>query len=149
MGTVADATVYLREALDMSQIIYFSIPVFILLIGAELLYARITRQSLYEWRDSLACLAMGLGNVIISAGWKALVWGTVFFWLYQYRLFDIPTNRWWAWALILVLEDFCYYWFHRLHHEVRFMWAAHVNHGSRASGHGITPRRIIPNMVSS
>jgi sterol desaturase/sphingolipid hydroxylase (fatty acid hydroxylase superfamily) len=114
----------------MSQIIYFSIPVFLLLIGAELLYSRVTRQQLYEWRDSLACLAMGLGNVIISAGWKALAWGAVFFWIYQYRLFDIPMTAWWAWALILVLEDFCYYWFHRLHHEIRFMWAAHVNHHS-------------------
>ncbi len=114
----------------MSQIIYFSIPVFILLIAAELLYARITRQQLYEWRDTLACLAMGLGNVFISAGWKALVWGAVFYGLYQYRLFDIPMTAWWAWALILLLEDFCYYWFHRLHHEVRCLWAAHVNHHS-------------------
>src|SRR5690606_4197828 len=24
------------------------------------------------------------------------------------------------------------------------VWAAHTNHGSRASGHGMTPRRIIP-----
>jgi sterol desaturase/sphingolipid hydroxylase (fatty acid hydroxylase superfamily) len=114
----------------VSQIIYFSIPVFILLIAAELLYARVTRRQLYEWRDTLACLAMGLGNVIISAGWKALVWGAVFYWIYQYRLFDIPMTAWWAWALILVLEDFCYYWFHRLHHEVRCLWAAHVNHHS-------------------
>jgi sterol desaturase/sphingolipid hydroxylase (fatty acid hydroxylase superfamily) len=114
----------------VSQIIYFSIPAFILLIGAELLYARITRQQLYEWRDTLANLAMGLGNVIISAGWKAVVWGAVFFGLYQYRLFDIPMTAVWAWALILVLEDFCYYWFHRLHHEVRCLWAAHVNHHS-------------------
>lgn len=129
-GTIADAIVHLREAHDMSQIIYFSIPVFLLLISAELLYARISRQQLYEWRDSLACLAMGLGNVIISAGWKALVWGVVFFWLYQYRVFDIPMTAWWAWALILLLEDFCYYWFHRAHHEVRFMWAGHVNHHS-------------------
>lgn len=130
VGTIADAIVCLREAHDMSQIIYFSIPVFILLIAAELLYGRLTRQQLYEWRDSLACLAMGLGNVIVSAGWKALIWGAVFAWLYQFRLFEIPANTWWAWALILVLEDFCYYWFHRLHHEIRFMWAAHVNHHS-------------------
>jgi sterol desaturase/sphingolipid hydroxylase (fatty acid hydroxylase superfamily) len=114
----------------MSQIIYFSIPVFLLSIAAELLYARQTKQALYEWHDTLACLAMGLGNVIISAAWKALAWGVLFAWLYQHRLFEIPMTAWWAWALILVVEDFCYYWFHRLHHEIRFMWAAHVNHHS-------------------
>ncbi|MCX5739849.1 MAG: sterol desaturase family protein, partial [Proteobacteria bacterium] len=30
----------------------------------------------------------------------------------------------------LLADDFCYYWFHRLHHEVRFFWAAHVTHHS-------------------
>jgi sterol desaturase/sphingolipid hydroxylase (fatty acid hydroxylase superfamily) len=33
-------------------------------------------------------------------------------------------------VLLLFAEDFCYYWFHRLHHEVRALWAAHVNHHS-------------------
>jgi sterol desaturase/sphingolipid hydroxylase (fatty acid hydroxylase superfamily) len=30
--------------------------------------------------------------------------------------------------VLFFAEDLCYYWFHRLHHEVRFLWAAHVNH---------------------
>jgi sterol desaturase/sphingolipid hydroxylase (fatty acid hydroxylase superfamily) len=33
-------------------------------------------------------------------------------------------------VLLFFAEDFCYYWFHRFHHEVRFFWAAHVNHHS-------------------
>ncbi|MGH8530490.1 MAG: sterol desaturase family protein [Nevskiales bacterium] len=114
----------------MSALIYFSIPAFLLLIGGELWYARASRQQLYEWRDSMACLTMGLGNVIISAAWKALAMGALFAWIYQYRWFEIPANTWWSWALLIVLEDFFYYWFHRLHHEIRFMWAAHVNHHS-------------------
>ena len=32
--------------------------------------------------------------------------------------------------MLLFAEDLCYYWFHRIHHEVRFLWAAHVNHHS-------------------
>ena len=50
-------------------------------------------------------------------------------WFYQFRLFDIPVV-WWSWILLLFAEDFCYYWFHRLHHEVRALWAAHENHHS-------------------
>ena len=33
-------------------------------------------------------------------------------------------------ALALLADDFAYYWFHRLHHEVRVLWAAHVTHHS-------------------
>lgn len=29
-----------------------------------------------------------------------------------------------------MLDDFTYYWFHRISHECRFWWAAHVNHHS-------------------
>lgn len=49
--------------------------------------------------------------------------------LYPFRLFDIP-NVWWVWPLVILAEDHAYCWFHRVHHESRFFWAAHVNHHS-------------------
>jgi sterol desaturase/sphingolipid hydroxylase (fatty acid hydroxylase superfamily) len=36
----------------------------------------------------------------------------------------------WAWVLLFFLDDLTYYWFHRLNHEVRVLWAGHVNHHS-------------------
>ena len=35
-----------------------------------------------------------------------------------------------GWLLALVFYDFCYYWLHRLGHEVAVLWAAHVVHHS-------------------
>ena len=49
-------------------------------------------------------------------------------WAWQYRVFDIPMTAIWAWVALILLEDLTYYWFHRLSHERRFWWAAHVNH---------------------
>lgn len=115
---------------QMSTIIYYAIPIFIVSMLVELGYSRLVQKPIYEWRDSLACLGMGLGNVAIAALAKTVTF-IPFFWIWEnHRLFDIPMTAWWAWALILVAEDFCYYWFHRLHHEVRCLWAAHVNHHS-------------------
>jgi sterol desaturase/sphingolipid hydroxylase (fatty acid hydroxylase superfamily) len=37
------------------------------------------------------------------------------------------------WAAAFVVEDFTYYWFHRCSHDVRILWAAHVNHHSSES----------------
>jgi sterol desaturase/sphingolipid hydroxylase (fatty acid hydroxylase superfamily) len=82
----------------------------------------------YAVNDTAASLSMGLGNVMLSLGSK-LVALFVYSFCYEHRLLDLGATAW-AWVLIFPLEDFCYYWFHRMHHEVRFLWAAHENHHS-------------------
>lgn len=53
----------------------------------------------------------------------------LYLWLFGWRLFDIDINAL-SFLVLLVLQDFCYYWFHRASHRVRWMWAAHVAHHS-------------------
>jgi sterol desaturase/sphingolipid hydroxylase (fatty acid hydroxylase superfamily) len=112
----------------MSVIIAYAVPIFLLLLVLEALVGRRGGVRGYEVRDTFASLAMGLGNVGIAAITKGVMFAT---WvvLYEYRLFDLG-HSWWVWPLLIVAEDFCYYWFHRAHHEVRLLWAAHVNHHS-------------------
>lgn len=118
----------------MSRLIYWSIPAFIVMMLVEGLWVwRATKEGRairgYERRDTAASLAMGVGNVLLSVGTKV---GVLVLWdiLWKIRIFTIPEGVWWAWLLLFVAEDFCYYWFHRVHHEVRLFWAAHVNHHS-------------------
>lgn len=107
-----------------------AVPFFVLAVILEILLARFgVIKANYEGRDTMASLGMGLGRsvaAILTAGvtFAATVW------VYQHRLFDIPFDAWWSWAAIFFLEDLTYYWFHRLSHERRFWWAAHVNHHS-------------------
>jgi sterol desaturase/sphingolipid hydroxylase (fatty acid hydroxylase superfamily) len=83
----------------------------------------------YRLKDTLASIAMRFGNVgsnmllgaMVLAGYTAA---------YDVRLWTVPASAPWAWALLFVLDDFTYYWFHRISHECRFWWAAHVNHHS-------------------
>lgn len=37
---------------------------------------------------------------------------------------------WWTALLMLLVQDFLYYWQHRLHHVIRILWACHVVHHS-------------------
>ncbi|HEX5064448.1 MAG TPA: sterol desaturase family protein [Kofleriaceae bacterium] len=115
----------------MSNLVLYSIPAFIALIVLELLWAKRHPEAVgYEPRDTVASLSMGLANVMVSAGAKLL--SIPFFaWVYQHRVLELgqPT-LWWSWLVLLASEDFCYYWFHRSHHEVRVLWAVHVNHHS-------------------
>jgi sterol desaturase/sphingolipid hydroxylase (fatty acid hydroxylase superfamily) len=114
----------------VSVLIAFAVPVFLVLIVLEAVLAARRRGAVrgYESRDTFASLAMGIGNVLVSLVTKA--WALA---LYEvvalFAIFEIEFS-WWVLPLLIVCEDFCYYWFHRLHHEVRFLWAAHVNHHS-------------------
>jgi len=118
----------------MSTLIYWAIPFFVLTMVLEALWARrAVREGReirgYEGKDTAANLAMGLGNVAVAGLMKAALIGA-WFWLYEQRFFDLPTNVAWVWVLLFFTEDLCYYAFHRASHEVRFFWAAHVNHHS-------------------
>jgi sterol desaturase/sphingolipid hydroxylase (fatty acid hydroxylase superfamily) len=116
----------------MSVLIYAAVPIFLLTIFLERGWARRRRHHAdivgYMRRDTLASLAMGTGNVIIAAGTKL---GAVaaMMWLYEHRLITLP-DAWWIWIAVFFAEDLCYYAFHRASHEIRFFWAAHVNHHS-------------------
>ncbi len=72
---------------------------------------------------------MGLGSSVAGLLTAGLILATTL-WVYEHRLFTIPMTAIWAWVAIFFLEDLTYYWFHRLSHERRFWWAAHVNHHS-------------------
>ena len=113
----------------MSVIALYAVPAFIILIVLEA-WALRSRADVrgFEVRDTAASLTMGIGNVVVATITKATTLG-LYLLVHQYALFDLG-HAWWLWLLLIPAEDFCYYWFHRLHHEVRFLWAAHVNHHS-------------------
>ena len=115
----------------MSNLVLYSIPAFIALIVLEVLWAKRHPEAVgYESRDTAASLSMGLANVLVSAGAKLL--SIPFFaWVYEHRVLELGQPAlWWSWLVLLFAEDFFYYWFHRCHHEVRLLWAVHVNHHS-------------------
>ncbi len=106
----------------------FAIPVFIALIIIEVIINAKKNLNLYKFKDSTANITMGLGSVVIGLLTKTFAF-FVFLWIYQFRLFEIP-NTWWMWALLLLADDVTFYWYHRLAHQIRFFWAAHVQHHS-------------------
>jgi sterol desaturase/sphingolipid hydroxylase (fatty acid hydroxylase superfamily) len=113
----------------VADLLLYSIPLFILSLFVERAIVKRRRDLKgYEVKDSLASLSMGLLNVFISAGAK-LVTIPLYTWIYEHRVLDLAA-AWWGWLVLLFAEDCCYYWFHRIHHEVRVLWAAHVVHHS-------------------
>jgi sterol desaturase/sphingolipid hydroxylase (fatty acid hydroxylase superfamily) len=116
------------DDLQLPNVVLYAIPAFIVLCLLEALIGRWRGRFEHDYRDSAASLAMGLGNVVIGTATGGVIL-VASLWVHQFRLFDIG-YAWWAFLAVLFAEDFVYYWFHRLSHEHRFWWAAHVNHHS-------------------
>lgn len=119
----------LQELYSSPDPALYAIPFFLLCIALELYVARREHLAIYQTPDSVASITMGIGSIITTLITKSAAF-FVFIYLYNnYRLFDIPV-AWWSWVLLLFADDFSFYWHHRLSHEVRLLWAAHVNHHS-------------------
>ena len=106
-----------------------AIPAFIALMILEALVVAGKAVRGYEARDTATSLTMGVGNLVVSFSIKAVTFG-LFAGLYAWRVVDWNPYTVAGWCAAIVAYDFLYYWFHRAHHEVRFLWAAHVNHHS-------------------
>jgi len=51
-------------------------------------------------------------------------------WLYAHRLWTLPMDHWTGWVACFVGQEFCYYWYHRAAHRVRWFWCTHAIHHS-------------------
>ncbi len=82
----------------------------------------------YEKRDTWASVLMGLVSLATVALLNlAIIAISEVLW--HHRVTDLGSS-WLGWTVAMIGWDFAYYWTHRWEHEVRFFWAAHVNHHS-------------------
>ena len=101
----------------------------LLLIPIELVLAsRGWIRAEYDVRDTLANVAVSVGSIFFWGSFNWILLGVVAI-AYQHRLTDVPFT-WWSLVLAFVLEDFRYYWWHRIGHRSRWFWASHVVHHS-------------------
>ncbi len=83
----------------------------------------------YDWRAYFA----SLGDLVLRIAFRLLPLGlatSALNWLWDQRLYTMPLQSVWPWALLFVGQDFFYYWMHRADHRVRWLWATHSVHHS-------------------
>ncbi|MFC8272877.1 sterol desaturase family protein [Streptomyces sp. NPDC057271] len=116
---------------ELPQILVWAAPAFLLLIVVEWLSYRFhsdDEELGYSAKDTATSMTMGAGTLAFGLLWRIppLV---VYSALYTVTPLRVPVLCS-TLPLILLAQDFCYYWEHRSHHVVRFLWATHVVHHS-------------------
>lgn len=114
---------------DFPNVTELAIPFFVVAILIELLVIRYFKgRGDYETRDTTTSLLMGVGNVASGLLLGFVAFG-VLMWAWQYRIVDLGTS-WAVIALCFIVDDLRYYWYHRIAHRCRWVWAEHVIHHS-------------------
>ena len=114
---------------NFPPVIIYAIPFFVLAMLLEFFVASTKNIKSYTAKDAFSSIAMGLGNVFIGLVSKLFVFAALYYVYENFRVFTIPIT-WWSFIILIFLDDFSYYWFHRTSHENRFFWASHVVHHS-------------------
>ncbi len=117
-------------ALLQDDLILLVLPLFLLGVIIESAYSAWRKLDWYQWQDFWGSMGIMLITALVDLLPKLL--GIIaMFAVYEISPLQGTFGRqWWAWVLLFLLDDFIYYCFHRANHEVRFMWAGHVNHHS-------------------
>jgi sterol desaturase/sphingolipid hydroxylase (fatty acid hydroxylase superfamily) len=116
------------EFVKEQLIILFSTPIYMLIIGVELLIGHWRHKKLYSLQDTGTNIAFMLLNALLDLSFRAVYMG-IFATLYHYKLITWNSIVLY-WLVLLLAEDFLYYWLHRFDHQVRLFWAVHVTHHS-------------------
>jgi len=114
---------------DLPKPTEWAVPLFIILILAELFYGWKKGRIRYEGKDTFTSMFMGLGSTITGAITATFIIITSYWVWENFRIFDFGYS-WPVFVLAFFLDDFAYYWIHRFGHRMRWMWAAHVVHHS-------------------
>ncbi len=109
-------------------LILISTPIYLIIIGLELVLSNIRHLKVYKVADTVTNVYLMLLNAGIDLLFR-VVYLAVLNYFYQHSLIT-PLHGFVYWLALLLMEDFLYYWLHRFDHEIRLFWAVHVTHHS-------------------
>jgi alkylglycerol monooxygenase len=113
---------------DKSLVITFAIPVFFILMLVEYFYGRSVGKNTYRLNDTFTSVAIGMISrypTMLNLGFQS----AVFIFISNNLNFELlSTKSPLTWIIAFLLYDLSYYWMHRMHHEIKFLWATHSVH---------------------
>ena len=113
---------------DKSLVITFAIPVFFLLILIEYIYGKYVGKNTYRLNDTFTSISIGMISrypTMLNLGFQSAVFIYISSNLNLNMLSNLNPV---TWILAFLMYDLSYYWMHRMHHEIKVLWATHSVH---------------------
>ena len=117
--------------LTYQQVYLIGLPIVIVFILIEVLFSSLNNKKLYRKNDTLCTIGLLTGNILMVFLVKGITLA-IHIYFYQYRILDLSSliPIWMMWILAFVLIDLVFYFYHRVSHRSRFLWAVHMSHHS-------------------
>lgn len=112
--------------MDINPVV-LSIPIYFLLIGIELLIQAFKKEQLYRLNDAITNISCGITQQVTGVFFKVLSVAAYHMIFENFAIWQI-TPAWYNLIILFVAVDFCYYWAHRMSHEINLFWGGHVVH---------------------
>ena len=112
--------------MDLNPVI-IAIPMYFTLMAAELIYEGYTQRKTYRLNDAVTNINTGVLQQLTSTFLVFFKIGILI--LVYENLAPIHLERTWtSFIAVMILWDLCYYWEHRMAHQVSLFWGGHVVH---------------------
>ena len=112
-----------------SLLVLLTVPIYAVVIGFELFYSYFNKKGLYSTGGIVQNVYLTLMNMSLDV----LIRGVcllVLNYFYTFHFTDFTGTPILYWAVLVISEDFMFYWLHRVDHYCRLFWAVHVTHHS-------------------
>ena len=113
----------------MPSILTWSLLIVVLAAALEGVVLSLARRR-FDWHSFGASMGNLLMRLLVTRLLPLSLAAPLLAWAYQHRLFRVELDHAAAFALLFVGQEFCYYWFHRCSHRVRWFWINHSVHHS-------------------
>lgn len=116
------------EDLREQLLILISTPLYLIIIGLEIVLSNYRYKKLYTVKDTAMNVYLMVLNSVVDVLFRGF-YLVVLDYFYEHHILSL-SNAVLYWMVLLLAEDFLYYWLHRFDHEIRLFWAVHVTHHS-------------------
>jgi sterol desaturase/sphingolipid hydroxylase (fatty acid hydroxylase superfamily) len=109
-------------------LLFVAAPTVLLLALAEAVV--LTLRGHYDWRAFGVSFFDYLLRIVVVIFVPLTIAAPLISWVEKHRLTTLALDGWGNALLLFIVLEFCYYWFHRAAHRVRWFWGNHAVHHS-------------------
>src|SRR5690242_15459914 len=104
-----------------TDVLIRAMPAFIILIIVESIFLIKEHHFKKSMKRFPTNIALVIGFVIINILFKGIIW-LIYEFIYAHRIYSFHISTLVIVVICFIADDFTYYWFHRLSHQIRFLW---------------------------